>query len=996
MKIKHLLLAILCGMAGSMAWADGVPLSLKSTGNQLTLNTDASGVTTITTTGTDPYVFTNALSAAVPTDSCVLAFDYECAQGIDDLQLFYATTTGAVSELRSQHYGAIGKASTWMPYRQRIKNERTKFGWGAAGEQLRLDLGTASGVTLKIKNLRLTHMTDAERQLQDADDSLANLKYAKAEHLQSYLWATTYASQITRVEVGTDQVTITGHYAGSGEHALVDITPSEDVTETRAFRYRQALTGTDFTATVPRYASNDGYTYDRLLSKWAIVERNGSRDSVVSYARYADAAPALSSPAQLKPANKKGVGAGLGDTYMQDLVDLDAKNITCNWVITGMIAQNKIFSSNIAYSYGGHTYYIDGGQVAEWDKMLSFYEQHGISVSAIILITPNAADGSLSSVFRHPECDGGNYSMPNMTTMQSVNAYAAILSYLASRYNGSGHGRVEHWIMHNEVDMGTTWTNMGDQPELTYLDTYVKSMRLCYNLVRQWDQHASVLGSYTHSWTYGGQYSTKNMLTQTNRYAQLEGDFWWGVAAHPYPQDLTKSDFWVNDTQSTLDSTTKYVTFKNLEVINDWILAPEHLYQGSVKRNLFLSENGTNSPSYSDTDLAHQAAGGAWAWKKAAALPGIDAIMWHNWMDNRVEYGLRIGLHYFPDYDQNPGGRKPVWHLWQSAGTESEDSVFAPYMKILGIKSWQDIFFLRPSTSRTLQAGNTHTIEAEAYDQASTRLTTVSKASYSGSVALADMGGDWSTYALGQWADATRHTITPVMAQQNWGAWATYSVTAAEDLTVKLYVRHGAAWNQWGKAAALGCPPADTTYRIEGQPSLNWPKRYCGALVLQVDGQNVPTQQRSRPVAPDEYQLRGLNFNKIRTDMSKWTSTLPAGAAATDTLWTWPIGGGNNSANAYYSDSADYVLHLPRGKHVLRVNSLCSPWNFDCLRLDCYEPEAASGDINGDGLINAGDVTALVTLIINGTYATRGDIDANGTLNVADVTTLVTRLLTTN
>ncbi len=78
------------------------------------------------------------------------------------------------------------------------------------------------------------------------------------------------------------------------------------------------------------------------------------------------------------------------------------------------------------------------------------------------------------------------------------------------------------------------------------------------------------------------------MLTQNVRYSEVEGDFWWGVAYHPYPENLTKSDFWKNDTQSTYNPNTKFVTFKNLEVINDWILADENRYNGSVKRNLFL------------------------------------------------------------------------------------------------------------------------------------------------------------------------------------------------------------------------------------------------------------------------------------------------------------------------------------------------------------------------------------------------------------------------
>ena len=43
----------------------------------------------------------------------------------------------------------------------------------------------------------------------------------------------------------------------------------------------------------------------------------------------------------------------------------------------------------------------------------------------------------------------------------------------------SAYGRIAHWIVHNEVDGGVDWTNMGDDKLVTtYTNAYVKSMRL--------------------------------------------------------------------------------------------------------------------------------------------------------------------------------------------------------------------------------------------------------------------------------------------------------------------------------------------------------------------------------------------------------------------------------------------------------------------------------------------------------------------------------------
>ena len=77
-------------------------------------------------------------------------------------------------------------------------------------------------------------------------------------------------------------------------------------------------------------------------------------------------------------------------------------------------------------------------------------------------------------------------------------------------------------------------------------------------------------------------------------------------------------------------------------------------------------------------------------WKKVSRLPGIDAVQWHNWRDNKAEGGLRIGLRKFPESPDN-GAVKPVWNVYRAAGTSNEEKVFAPYLPVIGIASWEEI-----------------------------------------------------------------------------------------------------------------------------------------------------------------------------------------------------------------------------------------------------------------------------------------------------------------
>jgi hypothetical protein len=79
------------------------------------------------------------------------------------------------------------------------------------------------------------------------------------------------------------------------------------------------------------------------------------------------------------------------------------------------------------------------------------------------------------------------------------------------------------------------------------------------------------------------------------------------------------------------------------------------------------------------------------AWKKISRLETVQSWQYHNWIDNRGEGGLRIGLRKFPDEPGDPLGRKPIWHLYQALGTPREDEACAPYLKTIGIRSWDEV-----------------------------------------------------------------------------------------------------------------------------------------------------------------------------------------------------------------------------------------------------------------------------------------------------------------
>jgi hypothetical protein len=646
----------------------------------------------ILTTGSDPYILLNPLKTNKADEKPVFTFEYQSTANINSLQVFFGPP---VTEERSVKSGELASSERWKVFSYDLGDFTSEFSWGKAGHYLRLDFGNLSGLTIRIRNMEFRERTADEQALADARAEERTKTRILEEKLNKY-FASDFSASLSKVSVSTSKITVSGNCPDPNNLFLCEVKPFQDLVQMAKFGDGVAIENQNFSIELDRYVEKDGFTYDQGLSKWVIVKQASAIDEMISFARYADEF----SPVQMMPIgqlrSKKGLGGfDVSRGFQQDLDDLQITSVTVNVPLTAYMYLHPR-ANTFEYIYGGKTYYFDRARIEDLDRTLLKAYGKDIVVAAIILIqkASECADPEIGELLQHPGyTSGGFFTMPNMTNPAGLNCYAAALDFLASRYNRSdnAHGRIHHWIMHNEVDAGSTWTNMGDVPMLVFMDTYIKSMRLCYNIIRNYDGSGQVFGSFTHSWKEAEEdYATLEMLDVLNKECKTEGDFSWGLACHPYPQDLNEPKTW-NDTRAIFSMDSPLVTFKNLEVLDAWIKKPENKFKGSVKRSLWLSENGTNSKTYNGQDLKEQAAGLAYAWKKIKALDGIDAIQWHNWIDNRNEFGLRIGLRCFPDDEEQPGAPKPVWYVYQAAGTDQENGVFEEYKSIIGISNWSEI-----------------------------------------------------------------------------------------------------------------------------------------------------------------------------------------------------------------------------------------------------------------------------------------------------------------
>ena len=650
----------------------------------------------------DPYIYMLPIEEDLDPENTVLAFEYQEEDPIDKMEVFFWNDASKYDAAYATFIAGADAASEWAPYSARLKNYIEKFYWGNVGDYLRLDLGETNrnGSTLRLRNIVLRPMNEEEQAAQDEEDALAGDKLAYARSIEDYLDGS-YPCSITEVEVGQDKITVSGTYTGDGEFFLADIPPFVDMHSIGKVEaaYKTELDSPAFTVTLDRYVSYSDVQYDRLLSKWAVFREDAEKDVPVSHARYADPdrIAAIGTPLErIVPGNKKGLGGLVahGDLLNEEIQDLGLTSGTINILPTIFMGLSQTATLTTPYEYLGRTYYIDENYlINNIDAALKVASSHGMSVAGIILIqkATECADPAFGELVQHPDFDNGVYTMPDMTTAEALHAYAATITYLCERYSKADM-RISHWIVHNEIDGGVHWTNMGsDVPAATYMDTYLKSMRTVYNIMHQYDPNAEAFVSLAHGWTKsagGGWYSVVDVLDLMNRFSNAEGDFFWAPAYHSYASAINDPRVW-EDENVSFSMSTSYVSMKNLEVLDRWVQDNDNRYKGTEMRKVWLSEAGvgsgtTNDPYDDDTVLADQAAGTAYSWKKINALEGIEGIQWHNWFDNKSE-GAKLGLRKYDDSEYS-GEPKPAWYTYQAAGTEDEETWFESqgYASVVG------------------------------------------------------------------------------------------------------------------------------------------------------------------------------------------------------------------------------------------------------------------------------------------------------------------------
>jgi hypothetical protein len=392
-------------------------------------------------------------------------------------------------------------------------------------------------------------------------------------------------------------------------------------------------------------------------------------------------------------ASKKGLQVEIVD----DALELGIKHAALNFDLAQAIRGR--FGPE--WSFQGLKYRFNEPYLRTIDQKIKTLSDRGVVVNLIVLAY-KSTDQDVNRILLHPKCIQtppnrlGNF---NTLTFEGSGWFQATMQFCAERWSRPDrkYGRVSGYIIGNEVNSHWWWANMGHVTMQEFANDYLRTVRLAHSAIRSQASWLRVYVSLEHHWNirYGHtegiadderkSFPAREFIDYFAEHARIGGDFDWGIAFHPYPENLFEPRFW-NDKSATNDVlTTPRITFKNIELLPNYLLHRELLFD-SQPRHIILSEQGFHTPIGSGGETI-QAAAYAYAYKKIEGIDGIDAFILHRHVDSPHEGGLLLGLRR----SAPERAKKRSWEVFRAADTPEWESAFEFALPIIGVKSWSEI-----------------------------------------------------------------------------------------------------------------------------------------------------------------------------------------------------------------------------------------------------------------------------------------------------------------
>ncbi|MBE6586230.1 MAG: hypothetical protein E7645_06880 [Ruminococcaceae bacterium] len=442
--------------------------------------------------------------------------------------------------------------------------------------------------------------------------------------------------------------------------------------------------GTGNTLTFPRYVGD----IDLLTCRFEVTSEGKLTDGVKYVTDFSeDFAPSVPEPAISRP-----VGTWVTSTPE----DMDYLGFGCmmteinsTWIQTLSPENNAI-----EHRWNGKTYYFDRKTMELYDNLMMPCIRRGIPCLVRFInrfsYRLRGSDDTLRSVIGHPDYEdtGFNEQMSafNLRTEAGLDMYCACVDFLCARYANPESPLFCAWVMDvgNEINSQATWHNCGAMTCRDYMEEYALQLRLAYLIGRKYNACHRTHISFDHHFAMRYKpdelryYPAKECLAYLAAFTQRDGDFFWGISAHPYPENLFRPDFYHDETaQFSFDS--PRITMKNLEVWQAVVNLPEFSYRG-ISRRVIFDEQGFNTDKNDPETENKGAAAFTLMYQKMRNCPQIDQFIINRYADMPLgdESGLCLGLRYEKGYADDehlfiiPGDYKKVCFAIRDMETDRE------------------------------------------------------------------------------------------------------------------------------------------------------------------------------------------------------------------------------------------------------------------------------------------------------------------------------------
>lgn len=437
---------------------------------------------------------------------------------------------------------------------------------------------------------------------------------------------------------------------------------------------------------------NNKQANSRMFKKFVVAAKVDGKYKIISKSHYITNPEAVAQyNVYTAVSSIKGLLVDPSRLNTGELEDLGVKQAAYNIPLSKITGQTT--SGNyptIHYTYNGKTYAIDGQSVAEFDIVFGSLSKKGIRTTAIILNDMNYEYPELV----HPKARSGStapYVMFNGAEEAGVDAMAAMATFLAERYSGTGHGTISNWVIANEINARKEWNYMEYTDVYNYTKEYAQAYRVFYNAIKAVNASAEVYMPLDQTWNRNlnnQNYDARDILDHFNAIIKEKGNIDWQLAYHPYPVPLTNAAFWNTGAyykKLTVDSVdTAMINMKNIHVVTDYLCRDEFLKEDGETRHVLLSEQGFTSSSGGE---GVQAAAFAYAYYIAEANSHINGFLLNRQTDapEEVAQGLAFGLVH------SNGARKQVYNVYKNIDTAQSKEATEFAKSILGISDWSSV-----------------------------------------------------------------------------------------------------------------------------------------------------------------------------------------------------------------------------------------------------------------------------------------------------------------